>query len=142
MIDGMKTKIKIGGMIYQVEITEVEENLLRVKIENREYFFSEDEFGELKEVKKEDIRSFSSKKENGVFLENLNGREIKAPIAGVISGIYVKEKDNLKPGQKVVTLIAMKMENEIVSERYSKVREIKVKENQFVNKDEVLITLE
>jgi len=63
-------------------------------------------------------------------------------LAGIVSSIAVKIGETVKPGGKVATLIAMKMENEIVSEGYGKIKEIKVKENQFVNNGDILIILE
>lgn len=134
----MKTEIKIGQKIYQIEISETEEGILRVRVNNKDYFFAKNEFGKL--VLIED--SQPSLKESEIISGGLGGKEIKSPIPGTISAIYVKPGDKVKPGQKVVTLISMKMENEIISESYGKVKEIKVKENQFVNKGEVLIALE
>jgi acetyl-CoA/propionyl-CoA carboxylase biotin carboxyl carrier protein len=63
-------------------------------------------------------------------------------LAGTVSSVAVKIGEALKPGQRVVTLIAMKMENEIVSEGYGKIKEIKVKENQSVDSGDTLIILE
>ena len=71
----------------------------------------------------------------------LKEKEIKSPIAGVISSIYVKKDDPIRTGQKVATLIAMKMENEIVAETAGVVKEVKAKENQTVKTGDTLIIL-
>jgi len=134
----MKTEIKIGDKVYQVEISELPENLLTVKIDDREYFFSQDELGEL--ISFEDLKEPSKK--NEIISGGLEQKEIKSPIAGTISAIYVKKGEKIKPGQKVITLISMKMENEIISESFGQVKEIKVKENQFVNSGDILIILD
>jgi len=135
----MKTKIKIGDRAYQIETTEIKEDLLKVRVNDKDYFFTKNEFGEL--VCLEDFQE-PSLKENDILLENFKEKEIKSPLAGTISALYVKKGEKIKPGQKVATLISMKMENEIISEGYGRVREIKVKENQVVNTGDVLITLE
>lgn len=137
----MITKIKIGEKIYNIEILEIKENLLKVRIEDKDYFFAKNEFGEIIPVDAQAKDLGLLTKENEVLWETLAGKEIKSPIAGTVSSIDVKKDQTLKPGQKVATLIAMKMENEIISETSGVVKEIKVKENQFVNSGDVLITL-
>ena len=134
----MKTDIQIGDKVYQIEISEPQENLLKVMVNDKEYFFTKNELGELSSI--EDFHP--SLKETEIIPKGRTEREIKSPLAGVISAIMVKKGEKIKPGQKVVTLIAMKMENEIISEGYGKIKEVKVKEDQFVNSGDILITLE
>lgn len=134
----MKTEIKIGDKVYQIEILEFPDGLLKVRVNEKDYFFTKNESGEM--VFLEDFKE--TLKESEVILEGLVEKEIKSPIAGTISAIYVKKGDKVKPGQKVLTLISMKMENEIISESLGQVKEIRVKEDQFVNAGEILIILE
>lgn len=134
----MQTEIKIGNKTYRVDISELPENLLKVRVNDKDYFLTKSTDGEL--VFLEDFKP--PFKENGVILEGLAEKEIKSPISGTISAIYVKKGEKIKPGQKVITLISMKMENEIISESFGQVEEIKVKENQFVNINDTLIILE
>ena len=133
----MKTSIKIGDKIYQIEIAETS-NGLKVLVNNKEYFFTKNELGELSSV--EGFKS--SLKETEIISGARIEKEIKSPLAGVISAVMVKKGEEIKPGQKVVTLISMKMENEIISEGYGKIKEVKVKENQFVNSGDTLIVLD
>ena len=134
----MRTSIKIGDKIYQIEILEIGDGSLKVLVNNKEYFFTKNELGELVSV--EDFQP--SLKESEIISGGRIEKEIKSPLAGVISSITVKKGEEIKPGQKVVTLISMKMENEIISEGYGKIKEVKVKENQFVNSGDILIVLE
>jgi len=134
----MKTEIKIGDRVYHIEILEIKKDLVKVVVNDKEYFFTKSQLGELSFV--EDFKS--SQKETEIISEARIEKEIRSPLAGVISGIAVKKGETIKPGQKVITIIAMKMENEIISESYGKVKEIKVKEDQFVNSGDVLIILE
>jgi len=137
----MQTKIKIGSKLYRVEISELDENLLRVKVDGNDYFFSKNELGELVPVVPQGNEELRSLLREEVFLEALAEKEIKSPIAGTISTIEEKEGEALKPGQKVVTLKAMKMENEKISETVGIVEAVKIKEGQFVNAGDVLIVL-
>jgi len=72
------------------------------------------------------------------------GREgrIKAPIPGVITRILVKVGEEVEPGQPVVVLEAMKMENEIRAPRTGVVRKINVGAGQGVSLNEVLVEIE
>ena len=70
------------------------------------------------------------------------GKEIKSPLTGTISGIDIKKGDKVKPGQKLMTLIAMKMENEIVAETAGVVKEIKAEAGKLVNSGDILVKLE
>ena len=150
----MKIRIKIGDKIYQIEILETEDGL-KVSVNNKEYFFTKNELRELVSIEdfqpslkeneiisEEIIFEEKEEKEEEIITKEREEKEIRSPLAGVISSITVKKGEEIKPGQKVVTLIAMKMENEIISERSGKIKEIKVKENQFVNKGDTLIVLE
>ena len=138
----MKTEIKIGDKVYQIEISEIKDGFLKVRINENDYFFSQNEFGEIAPIEKENLLSLHGFKKEEVLLESLGEKEIKSPITGVISSIDVKEGEEVRPGKKVVTLMAMKMENEIVSENYGRVKKIKVKANQSVNVGNVLIILD
>lgn len=138
----METEIKIGDKVYQIEISEIQEGFLKVRINEKDYFFSQNEFGEIVPVERENLLSLQSFKGEEVLLGCLGEKEIKSPIAGVISSIDVKEGEEVRPGKKLATLMAMKMENEIVSENYGKVKKIKIRINQSVNAGSVLITLD
>ena len=138
----MQTEIKIGGTVYRIEIEEMEGNILKVKVNGKEYFFNKSKLHQpdFKESLPQDPDTAT--KENGVISKERIEKEIKSPLAGTVSSVSVKVGQQIKPGEKVLTLIAMKMENEIVAEGYGKIKEIKVKENQFVDNGDILIILE
>jgi biotin carboxyl carrier protein len=135
----MQTEIKIKDKTYKIEIFETEKGLLRVKINGDDYFFTKNKLGELISVQPKEKTLEIDQEENGIVLEGLNEKEIRSPIAGIISTIDVKKGEEVKLGQKVITLIAMKMENEIIAETSGIIKEIKVKDGQFVNSGEILI---
>ncbi|PJC47325.1 MAG: hypothetical protein CO034_02980 [Parcubacteria group bacterium CG_4_9_14_0_2_um_filter_35_11] len=138
----MKTKIFLKDKSYNIEISEIKENLLKVRVENEDYFFSKDEFDRLVLIERKDYPSLESIRKSEVVPNLPQEKEIKTPIAGIVSKIHVKDGETIRIGQPVITLVAMKMENEIISESYGRVKEIEVKEKQFVNSGEKLIILE
>lgn len=129
----MKTKIKIGKKIYNIEIIEIDRKTIKIMVDDKEFFFNKE---------KSEQKIEEKKIEEKVMGFGFSEKEIKNPIAGVISEIFVKEEDEISPGQKIATIIAMKMENEIISETQGKIKEIKIKKNQFVNSGETILILE
>ena len=77
-----------------------------------------------------------------VFARNSVFKEVKSPMTGKIVGVFVKTGNEVKRGQLLVVLEAMKMENQIKSHANGRVSEIKVSEGQPVNAGEILITFE
>jgi len=67
---------------------------------------------------------------------------IKAPMPGTILSINVKEGDNVKKGQILLILEAMKMENEIVSPRDGKIAKIVVSKGSSVNTGDDMVIIE
>jgi len=126
----MRFKIKAGEKEYEVEILEVKEGV-KIKVDEKDFFFEKEE----KEIEETLAKPSLPKRD-------FSKKEVSAPISGIVSEISVKRGDSVKKGQKLLILSAMKMENEIISEGYGKIKEIKVKENQFVNSGDILITLE
>ena len=128
--NGVKFKINIKGKEYEVGILEVKEGT-KIKVGDKEFFFKE------KEIKKEvSFPPLSFKK------RNFSKKEIKAPIAGTISEVFIKEGDFVGKGEKLLCLSAMKMENEIVSEFEGKIKKVLIKKDQKVKEGEDLILLE
>ena len=61
---------------------------------------------------------------------------------GTVVKVLVKEGDEVKAGQPVLVLEAMKVENEITAEKDGKIVKVAVAEGQAVAKDEVLVVVE
>jgi len=120
-------KIKIKNKEYEVEIIDNNQEGVSIKVGDSQFDFSSEE---------NNIKQLSS-----VSTINVSEKEIKAPLTGTISDIFVKEGDTIKQGDKLLILSAMKMENEIVSPCDSKIKKILVKKNQKVREGELLISL-
>ena len=68
--------------------------------------------------------------------------DIKAPMPGIIIGIEIKKGDQLKEGDTLLILEAMKMENAIICPKDATVKSILVKTGDTVEKNKLLIELE
>lgn len=68
-----------------------------------------------------------------------HAKEIKAPMPGLIFDIKVHEGEEVKKGDPVLILEAMKMENIIKSPGDGVVKTIKIKKGDSVEKNQVLI---
>jgi biotin carboxyl carrier protein len=69
-------------------------------------------------------------------------KKIYAIIPGIIRDINVKVGQNVKEGDKILILEAMKMKNILLSHREGKVKEIKIESGDMVFKNQILIEFE
>jgi biotin carboxyl carrier protein len=69
-------------------------------------------------------------------------REIKAPMPGLVVEIVVMDGQEVKEGERMLILEAMKMENSIMTPAAAKIKSVKVNAGQAVEKGQVLIELE
>jgi biotin carboxyl carrier protein len=67
---------------------------------------------------------------------------VKAPLPGVITAINVQVGDEVKAGDTVLVLEAMKMANNIEAEKGGKITAICVKPGQSVMEDDALVVIE
>ena len=70
------------------------------------------------------------------------GNLIRVPMPGKIMEVLVEEGDQVKTGQTLVIVSAMKMESEYKSGRDGQIRKIMVKPGDTVDSDQVMIVLE
>jgi len=69
------------------------------------------------------------------------GDKIISPMPGKLIKIQVNQGDNVKKGQKIAVVEAMKMENQVTAPRDGIIEEIKVTVGQMVDGSQVLVTL-
>jgi acetyl-CoA carboxylase biotin carboxyl carrier protein len=67
--------------------------------------------------------------------------EVKAPMPGKILDVLVKVGDQVKEDDEICMLEAMKMENPIYAPAGGTVKEIKVKANDSVETEQVLMII-
>lgn len=67
--------------------------------------------------------------------------DIKAPMPGIILGINVAENQEVREGETLLILEAMKMENAIVAQKDGVIKSIFAKSGETVEKGELLIEM-
>lgn len=72
----------------------------------------------------------------------LKANHIKAPMPGLVLKVLLKEGDVINAGDNAVVLEAMKMENVLKATGNGKVKAIKVKAGDKVEKNQVMIEME
>ena len=139
----------VDGGLYSIEIEgELGTKKMQIKVNNRERMVESKDLLSAREVtsfKKPII----TEPKGELFVEGVqrtittatmvNG--ILAPMPGKIISVKVNAGDDVKTGDVVVILEAMKMENEITSTRDGKVAEIRVREGDSVDAEDVLIVI-
>ena len=124
--------VKVDGKDYKVFVEETEEGKIIVHCE-----------GDVYEVEtKKDIETSAVERLHKKQTSEEGKIEITTPLPGIIYDIKVKQGANVKQGQSLFTLMAMKMENDITAPRDGVVKEIKVKKEDNVNRGDVLAILE
>lgn len=68
--------------------------------------------------------------------------QIKAPMPGRVVAVHAAVGDVVEPGQSVVVIEAMKMENELRTDSGGIVKEIRVREEETVDKNDVLMLIQ
>jgi biotin carboxyl carrier protein len=69
-------------------------------------------------------------------------KEIKAPMPGLVLDVAVTEGQQVHEGEKILILVAMKMENSIMVHTGATIKHILVKAGEAVEKGQVLVELE
>jgi len=72
---------------------------------------------------------------------SVSGFCVRAPMPGLILKILVKTGDSVSAGQKVMSMEAMKMENDLNTSVAGTIKDMKVKEGDNVREGDVLIVI-
>lgn len=133
--------LKIGDKAYIVELPRVAwEKPFSVKVEEATFK------AEVKiPMKKVSILGFEparirAMKRGGTVRQVVEGA-VSAPMTGKILSVRAKQGDQVKAGQILCVLEAMKMENEITAPNAGTVREVHVSEGSSVSEGEILFVV-
>ena len=137
-------KYKINGTLYKVTVGEIEDNKVRVEVNGTPYNveLERDAKPKIKPVIRRE--STTPAAPPPAISRPAGGAKggIKSPLPGVILEIKVKEGDQVKRGQTLLILEAMKMENDIKADRDGKVASIKVSKGESILEGTDLIIIE
>lgn len=138
-------KYTIDGKEYKVEIGDINDNVAEVTV-NGEAFKVEMEPEPEPEKKKVVVKPAAAPaadESSTTSAANVNtANAVKAPLPGVITEIKVNVGDTVSAGDTVVVLEAMKMANNIETEKSGKVTAICVKQGESVMEDSPLVVIE
>ena len=123
-----KFLIKVEGKQYEVEVEEIKKDTANKPAGNS--VVSSADYGAQKA------------QSSGQQEEDREGETaIKAPMPGTVLKVNVKEGDEVKKGQSLLLLEAMKMENDITAPVDGKVLQVKVNKGSSVNAGDVMISI-
>ena len=139
-------KYTINGNQYEVAIGDIEGTIATVTVNGEEYkveWEPEAEPEKKKPVLGKPVAAESTTSEESASSANVNtNNAVKAPLPGVITSIEVAVGDEVKAGETLLVLEAMKMANNIESEKDGKIAAILVKPGQSVMEDDPLVVIE
>lgn len=141
----MKTfKYIIDGKEYQVEINDVVDNKAQVTVNGEDFQVEMEAQPEAEKKTETPLPQSDEKVETEPSTTGQVNAEqaIKAPLPGVITEIKVSVGDQVKAGDTVVVLEAMKMANNIEAEKDGTVTAICIKQGESVMEDTPLVVIE
>ncbi len=142
-------KFTIHGNAYDVNIKSVEDNIIELEINGSEYTVEVDKAiqpvktPKLVQAKAVPATDSTPSESTGTKVSSQKGGpgQVKSPLPATVLEIFVNPGDEVKVGQKIMLLEAMKMENSLESDRDGKVISVKVRPGQNVMEGDVLIEI-
>ena len=138
-------KYTIDGKEYNVTIGEIADNKAVVNVNGTDYEveMENEPEPEKKKVVLGTAKPASDAGENVTDSASVNtANALKAPLPGVVTEIKVQVGTEVKKGDTVVVLEAMKMANNLEAEKDGKVTAICVKQGESVMEDTPLVVIE
>ncbi len=138
-----KFEFTIKGQKYDVLIKDFDQNIGHLEVNGTSY--EVEIHKEVKATKTPQLvrEAVVSKPGEGTINKKTAGAYlVKAPLPGSIFKLNIEVGDAVKKGDVLLIMEAMKMENNIMSEKDGVVKSIKVKIGDAVLQDDVLLELE
>lgn len=137
-----KFKFTINGIKYDVDVVSLEGNMASIEVNGTSYqveIHKEPKPATAPVIVRPPVREPQKDIEKRTEGPKT---EVRSPLPGIITGIFVTPGEEVKKGQKLFTLEAMKMENEINAERDGIIATIRVVKGQTVLQEEVIIGMD
>jgi biotin carboxyl carrier protein len=150
--EGSHYTMKVDDKIFEIDLVEVSKGIYSLLTEGRSYNveaiptenhkkYTVNTFFQSFDLEIVDAQTrFQRSRNKGLGADA--GNVIKVPMPGKVVDVLVSEGDEVKAGQTLVIVSAMKMESEYKSGRDGKIRQILVKAGDTVDSDQVMVTLE
>lgn len=141
-----KFKFTIHGNVYEVEIQGIEENIAKVEVNGTPY--DVEIYRDLKMTKTPTLVRAEGPQPKGKetripkAASKTTNQAVKSPLPGTIISVLVKEGEKISLGQKLLTMEAMKMENNVLAEKAGTIRSVLVKPGDTVLQNDVLVEIE
>ena len=142
-------KYKINGNLYNVVIGDIEDNIAHVEVNGTHYTVEMEKKPKAAPAPKPVARPVAkpaaapAPAASAPASKPAAGKSgVKSPLPGVILDIKVKEGDEVKKGQTIIILEAMKMENSINADKDGKVTAINVSKGESVLEGTDLVIIE
>jgi len=142
-------EIEIDGVPHQVDIQNIDGySLFSLLLDNRSYeLIVEREGEEFRVLLEGEMYTVSLTDERARRLAGAPARVpsgevmVKAPMPGLVVAVPATLDQEVKIGQGLVILEAMKMENELRAPKAGRVKAVRVSPGQVVEKDQVLVVI-
>lgn len=140
-------KYKINGNLYNVVIGDIEENIAHVEVNGTHYTVEMEKKPKAAPAPKPVVRPAAKPAAAPVApvaKPAAGGAKsgVKSPLPGVILDIKVNVGDEVKKGQTLIILEAMKMENSINADKDGKIAAINVSKGESVLEGTDLVIIE
>ncbi len=139
-------KYKINGNLYNVTIGDIEDNIAHVEVNGTHYTVEMEKKPKAAPAPKPVVRPAAKPAAAPAAAPAAKPAAaksgVKSPLPGVILDIKVKEGDEVKKGQTIIILEAMKMENSINADKDGKVTAINVSKGESVLEGTDLVIIE
>ena len=131
---------KIRGHKYDVEVNKQDGKVIELEINGSKYKVELEKEIQTKKTPtlvRQAVKTSKSIKHN----EPSGALKVTCPLPGNIIAINVKEGDDIKVGDKLFVYEAMKMENELVSEKAGTIAKVLANVGDAVLQDQVIIEI-
>jgi glutaconyl-CoA/methylmalonyl-CoA decarboxylase subunit gamma len=144
-----KFKFNLNDKQYEASVLSFEDNTIKIDVNGTVYNVLVDKKIEqtktptLVRTKSEpSTESHKATAKTSSPTEKKGAGVIKAPLPGTIIKVLVNVGDYVKPGMKLLTWEAMKMENNLTADREGTIKSIKVKTGDTILEGDTLIEIE
>ena len=137
-------KYKINGNVYKVTVGDIEDNVANVEVNGTSYSVKIDAPKKEAVAPKPVVRHVATPAAAPAASKPAASSKsgVKSPLPGVILDVKVNVGDEVKKGDVVVILEAMKMENNINADRDGKITAINVSKGESVLEGTDLVMIE